>query len=225
MSEFNFLPEVDGLHGTIKDNGTIELSYDSPIKNINYYIVTDNMYFSLGVVKYIENTISKIAPGKLNAGISIQCYLSGKVLSVYEDIHRNAYLRKTSHVIIADKDFLHMLGLGINEYISRSVSFISSEDCHLSYFDKMLNSHNSAHSQPVRVREHASFWSLNQREKRICFYLYNGFTPTFIGSLLGINSKTVSYYRMRIMKKIGCERKGDFNKALINYYRYKLCRL
>ena len=80
MSEFNFLPEVDGLHGTIKDNGTIELSYDSPIKNINYYIVTDNMYFSLGVVKYIENTISKIAPSKLNAGISIQCYLSGKVL-------------------------------------------------------------------------------------------------------------------------------------------------
>jgi DNA-binding CsgD family transcriptional regulator len=225
MSEFNCLPEVNGLYGAIKDNGTIKLSYDSSIKNINYYIVTDNMYFSLGFVKYLENTISKVSPRKINTGISIQCYLSGKVLSVYEDIHRNAYLRKTSHVIIADKDFLHMLGLGINESISRSVSFISSDDCNLSYFEKILNLHNPAHSQQVRARELSSFWSLNQREKRICFYLYNGFTPAFIGSLMGINSKTVSYYRMRIMKKIGCERKGDFNKALINYYRYRLCRL
>ncbi|MFT2798250.1 helix-turn-helix transcriptional regulator [Serratia sp. N21D137] len=225
MSELNFLPEVDGLYGTIKDNGTITLSYDSHIKNINYYIVTDNMYFSLGVVKYIENILNKISPRKLNAGISIQCYLSGKVLSVYEDIHRNAHLRKTSHVIIADKDFIRMLGLGINEEISRSVSFISCEDCNLSYFEKMLKSNNATHSQQVSVQEHSSFWILNQREKRICFYLYNGFTPTFIGSLLGINSKTVSYYRMRIMKKIGCERKGDFNKALINYYGNKSLRI
>lgn len=189
-------------------------------KRMVFFIVSDDYYFKLGTVHYITNAYSFLFKKKYNYEVLIKTYNINQTPSVRDDVVLNKNNDFNSSVIIVDKNFIHSMSFIISHINSGGALFVASDDLTKINLEKIIIG-NSYHTGKVnKLPCFILFGALSKREKRVCYYFYRGYTPKLIGLILGINSKTVSGYKSRIMKKTGCLNKVDFNKAIIDYYRF-----
>lgn len=203
------------IHGAIEDSNPQQIT-----KRIVFFIVSDDYYFKLGAVHYITNFYASFLKKNHHCEILIKTYSINQTPSVRDDVILNKSNDSNYSVVIVDKNFIHSISFIISHVHLGYAFFVASDDLIKMNFEKLIMS-ESYHSGKVnKLPCFILFGALNKREKRICHYFYRGYTPKLIGLILGINPKTVSGYKSQIMKKTGCLNKVDFNKAIIDYYRF-----
>ncbi|UNX72896.1 helix-turn-helix transcriptional regulator [Klebsiella aerogenes] len=205
--------------------GPLTLASELLSFNINFYIVSDNAYFKFGVLQIINDIYEaylRMYGVKKRTIISIKSYSSEETLNIYRDFDISPASKNCLKVIIADKDYLSVVALVLSSGSFKDTLFIPGNKCTKQCIKDIIERKDNYYHYRYMLPKFTLLGSVNTREKRICYYLYQGFSMKLIGSLMGIHAKTVSGYRIRVMRKIGCNTKGEFNKTLIKYFR--LCR-
>ncbi len=192
------------------------------MKSINFFVVSNNQYFILGLKEYVASLYHADVSSHSGWKIKFKSYQSHEALNIYNDLNLKNKTSAKNNVIIADNEMYYVLALFLKKDISPSVIFLTSTECDVEYLKRIRLSLLPEGCFYNALPSFSRIGGLNHREKRVCFYIYQGLTPTMIGLFMGVHSKSVSNYRKSIKKKIGCQNKGEFNNALIKYY--KLCR-
>lgn len=187
---------------------------DDDVGAILFHIASDNSYF----VEGIKFSLDKIKQQHrdIDFGHSFSNGTARSTLQITQMIREKAH--HTLMVIIASSALLNMLSLSIDPAHREKVIFVATSECNAAMLAQIVDSPYTSCAVRDRYFPQGILAPLSNREKRICYYLFCGYTPKMIGTILGINIKTVSSYRVSVMKKIGCTNKVDFYKILRVYY-------
>lgn len=184
------------------------------IDKISFHIASNNSYFIQGVVIILNQLQGK------NKNIILEHSVSDgsakSALLVSEVIKEKG--SRTLMVVISGPILLDMLVLSTFRVSRDQLIFITLDECNPKKLSEISLHHERTLSKYKINLRNGTMSSLTNREKRICYYLFHGYTPKMIGSILGINIKTVSGYRISSMKKIGCNNKINLYKTLNMYY-------
>ncbi|WP_193138595.1 helix-turn-helix transcriptional regulator [Klebsiella aerogenes] len=184
--------------------------------HIQFYIMSDNSFFILGITRSVD-VLTERLPVLVN-NIHMNLYRSGQAFALYNDYFSMSCNQDCLRVIIADKDYLSVVALALSGDKIRSTLFIPSIQCTEECLKRIIEVKNNKFRYNSILPKFTLLGTISTREKRVCYYLYHGFSMKLIGTIMGIHPKTVSGYRSRIMRKIGCKSKGEFNKTLIKYF-------
>lgn len=184
------------------------------IDKISFHIASNNSYFIQGVATILNQLQEK------NSDISLDYTVSDgsaqSALLVSEVIKEKD--SRTLMVVISGPILLDMLSLSTLRISRDKLIFITLDECNERNLSEISLNHERTLSRYKTNTRTGTMSSLSNREKRICYYIFHGYTPKMIGSILGINIKTVSGYRVSSMKKIGCNNKITLYKTLNMYY-------
>lgn len=187
------------------------------VRNIQFYIMSDNNFFVIGISRSID-VLTESRPLEVN-NINMKKYRSGQAFALYNDYFSILRNQDCLRVIIADKDYLSVVALALSSDKIRNTLFIPSNQCTEECLKNIIDVKNNRYRYNTMLPGFTLLGTINSREKRVCYYFYHGFSMKLIGIIMGIHPKTVSGYRTRIMRKIGCKSKGEFNQTLIKYFR------
>lgn len=206
-------------------NGGLSVSktthYSVSIREFKFYVISNDSYFKLGVISYIESLGTPMLNEGTKNSITVNTIDSIDLKKITKIV--NAEDASSCNIFIADKNLKDTVSLFLSHEKNCYAIFLSGSEVTKDCLKTITKSKN--HQYGFRTPDLPSYTllsGLNHREKRVCNYIYLGYSPKLIGMILGIHPKTVSGYKTRIMKKIGCKKKSDFNSAIINYN--KLCR-
>lgn len=187
------------------------------MRETKLYIISDNAYFKIGVISFIENLYNQMINSETANNITINSFSLKEVTDL---INKNDI---SACIFIADRAIKDTLSLYLSyERNCYATLFCSSDVTQDSLTDILKSKKHLSHCKVPTPPRYTLLGGLSHREKRVCNYIYLGYSPKLIGLILGIHPKSVSGYKTRIMKKIGCIKKSDFNSALISYNR--LCK-
>ncbi|MEB7886673.1 helix-turn-helix transcriptional regulator [Serratia fonticola] len=195
-------------------NGDCVGYHDNDIEQISFHIASDNSYFVEGITFSLHKLKQQYSHIDLENSIS-----NGSVRSIAmitEMIRERKY--ETLMVVIASTALLNMLSLSIDPLYMDRVVFVAASECNAAVLAQIIDSPHRTWAIRDKFFPQGMLAVLSHREKRICYYLFRGYTLKMVGTILGINIKTVSSYRVSVMKKIGCNNKVDLYKELKNYY-------
>lgn len=191
--------------------------YSLSIKETKIYIISHNSFFKMGIISFVENLYNQRTNTDIINNITID---SLNLKEVTDLINKNDI---SSCVFIADKDIKDTLSLYLSYEMNCHATLFCSSDVTKDSLTAIIKSKNHlSHCKIPTPPRYTLLGGLSHREKRVCNYIYLGYSPKLIGLILGIHPKSVSGYKTRIMKKIGCIKKSDFNSAIISYNR--LCK-
>lgn len=188
-------------------------------KRMMFYIISDNLYFKAGVTRFLTEYYCSPISSNNHCGVFIKTYNLNQVSSLRSDFVLNNDVINFN-VVIVDKEFINSVSFIFSHEHLCQAFFVASDEFTQANLKKIIECKNPQTGKNTKMPCFILFGGLNQREKRVCQYLYKGYTPKFIGMMLGVHQKTISNYKTKIMKKTGCLNKADFNKALIDYYRF-----
>lgn len=184
------------------------------IDAISFHIASDNRYFVQGIAFSLDTLKQQhkhIDFGyTFSNGTARSTFLITKMI---REKHHEALI-----VIIASAALLNMLSLSLDPAYMDKVIFVATSECNAAVLAQIADSPHTSWAVRDKYFPQGMLAALSNREKRICYYLFCGYTPKMIGTILGINIKTVSSYRVSVMKKIGCSNKIDLYKTLQLYY-------
>lgn len=203
----------------ITAGGGTDVSKQFNHKKIMFYVISDDIYFKIGVAKCLRDIFTSSHSSNGVRVDFLKTYGVNQISSLQSDFILNKEFINTN-IIIVDKDIVNLISFIFSYKRLNQAFFVASDDITQINLKKIIESKKVLTVNNSIIPCFFLFGTLNQREKRICQYLYKGYSPKFIGLLLGIHPKTVSTYKTNIMKKIGCRNKSVFNKALIDFYRY-----
>ncbi|MEX2987970.1 helix-turn-helix transcriptional regulator [Serratia fonticola] len=188
--------------------------HDNGIEGISFHIASDNTYFVDGIIFSLHQLKQQHSHIDLEHTVSSDSVHSA--LMITEMIRE----RKggTLLVVIASVALLNVLSLSIDHHYMYNVVFVATSECNAAVLAQITESPHNSWGIREKYFPKGTLAVLSNREKRICYYLFHGYTPKMIGAILGINIKTVSSHRVSMMKKIGCTNKIDFYKTLKTYY-------
>lgn len=184
------------------------------IDEISFHIASNNSYF----VKGIGFNLLRLKQQHCQLGFdyTISDGSARSALLIAEMIREKK--QRTLMVVIASAALLNMLSLTITPKYSDKVVFIATNTCHSALLTQITDAPDTMWARRDKYFPKGTLAALSSREKRICYYLFRGYTPKMIGAILGINIKTVSSHRVSVMKKIGCTNKIGLYKTLRVYY-------
>ncbi|WP_297198260.1 helix-turn-helix transcriptional regulator [uncultured Pluralibacter sp.] len=186
-------------------------------------VITDNIFFSHGVSVSIDKYYADLISDTQNTSVVIPVvknYTIAQAIDFLEISFSNQKEKYERTVVIVDKKVAMGFSLLLSHFKKENIFVISSEDLSFEYLHTLVFDNPCRRDAGVNTPSYALLSRLNYREKRVCRYLYLGYKAKMIGLMLGINEKTVSGYKQRIMRKIGCTKKAEFNAAIINYNRF-----
>ena len=186
-------------------------------------IITDNIFLRHGVGISIDKLYADLISETQSTSVVIPVvknYTIAQAIDSLEISFSNQKEKYERTVVIVDRKVAMGFSLLLSHFKKDNIFVISSEDLSFEYLHTLVFDSLSRRDAGVNTPSYALLSRLNYREKRVCHYLYLGYKAKMIGLLLGINEKTVSGYKQRIMRKIGCAKKAEFNAAIINYNRF-----
>lgn len=195
-------------------NGAHLRCQDNDIKQILFHIASDNSYFVEGIISSLQNLKQQHSHIEFAHTVSSDCVRSALMITEMIRARKSGALM----VVIASAALLNMLLLSIDHHYMDKVVFVATSECNAAVLAQITESPHSSWGVHEKYFPKGALAALSNREKRICYYLFRGYTPKMIGAILGINIKTVSSHRVSVMKKIGCSNKIDFYKTLKIYY-------
>ncbi|WP_025123462.1 MULTISPECIES: helix-turn-helix transcriptional regulator [unclassified Serratia (in: enterobacteria)] len=195
-------------------NGTRFGYHDNDIEQISFHIASDNSYFVEGIIFSLYKL--KQQHSHIDFEHTISNGSARSALMLTEVIREKK--SNTLMVIIASAAMLNMLSLSIDHRYMDKIVFVATSECNAVVLAQITDASHSSWVIRDKYFPKGTLASLSNREKRICYYLFRGYTPKMIGTILGINVKTVSSHRVSVMKKIGCNNKIEFFKTLKTYY-------
>ncbi|HEJ9058063.1 helix-turn-helix transcriptional regulator [Serratia fonticola] len=205
--------------GSVMDDGygVGEYNFDyhsEDISEISFHISSNNSYFLQG----IRCSLLKLQQQHSHVAFehSISDGSARSALLISEMIREKK--SRTLMVVIASTALLNILSLSIEQRYRDRVVFIATNECSNALLKQIADSPNTTWAKRDKFIPKGTLAALSNREKRICYYLFRGYTPKMIGAILGINIKTVSSHRVSVMRKIGCTNKIGLYKTLRVYY-------
>ncbi|WP_411753388.1 helix-turn-helix transcriptional regulator [Serratia sp. (in: enterobacteria)] len=203
----------------VMDDGRGVNGYDfdyhaDDISEISFHLSSNNSYFLQGVkcsLLKLQQQYGNIALEHTTSDGSARSAL------LISEMMREKKSR-TLMVVIASTALLNILSLSMEQRYRDRVVFISTNECCTSLLTQIVDSPNTTWARRDKFIPKGTLAALSNREKRVCYYLFRGYTPKMIGAILGINIKTVSSHRVSVMKKIGCTNKIGLYKTLRVYY-------
>ncbi|TQI78932.1 regulatory LuxR family protein [Serratia fonticola] len=217
-SAYGFGDELDSImdseyymNGT---NGAFLDYHDNDIREVSFHISSNNGYFVQG----ISSSLYKLSQqqGHINFEYTLSDGSARSALLITEMIREKKH--RSLMVVIASTALLNILSLSIEHRYRDRVIFIATNDCRIELLTQIADSPNTTWAKREKYFPKGTLSALSNRERRICYYLFRGYTPKMIGTILGINVKTVSSHRVSVMKKIGCANKIGLFKTLQVYY-------
>lgn len=188
--------------------------HENNFEEISFHIASDNSYF----VKGVSFSLHKLK--QQHKHISFEHTLSDgsarSVLLITKMIREKK--RHILMVIIASAALLNILSLSIEQRYMDKVVFVAVSECNTDVLAQITDVPDNVWAIRDKYFPKGMLTALSNREKRVCYYIFCGYTPKMIGVILGINTKTVSSHRVSVMKKIGCANKVDFYNVLRAYY-------
>ena len=202
----------------VKDNESCVSGYDfdyhrEDISDISFHISSNNNFFLQGI-RYSLLKLQQQSHITFEHTISDGSARSGLLIS--EMIREKE--SRTLMVVIASAALLNILSLSVEHRYRDRVVFIATNECCSALLAQIADSPNTTWAKRDKFIPKGTLAALSNREKRICYYLFRGYTPKMIGAILGINIKTVSSHRVSVMRKIGCTNKIGLYKTLRVYY-------
>jgi DNA-binding CsgD family transcriptional regulator len=208
----------DGLSRVMDDVHSMN-EYDpehhtDDISEISFHISSNNSYFLQGV----KCSLLKLQQqhGHISFEQTISDGSARSALLISEMMREKK--SRTLMVVIASTALLNILSLSVEQRYRDRVFFIATNECSTALLTQITDSPNTTWAKRDKFIPKGTLAALSNREKRICYYLFRGYTPKMIGTILGINIKTVSSYRVSVMRKIGCTNKIGLYKTLRTYY-------
>lgn len=195
-------------------NGTRFGYHENDIEQISFHIASDNSYFVEGIIFSLHKL--KQQHSHIDFEHTISNGSARSALMLTEVIREKQH--DTLMVVIASAAMLNMLSLSIDHRYMDRVIFVATSECNAAVLAQITDAPHSTWAIRDKYFPKGTLAGLSNREKRICYYLFRGYTPKMIGTILGINVKTVSSHRVSVMKKIGCTNKISFYKTLKVYY-------
>jgi DNA-binding CsgD family transcriptional regulator len=184
------------------------------IEKISFHIASNNSYFRQGVATILNQLQEENKDITLDYSLSDGSAQSALLVSEVIKEKDNATLM----VVISGPILLDILSLSTLRISRDKLIFITLDECNEKILSEIYMNHERTLSKYRASTRTGTMSSLNNREKRICYYIFHGYTPKMIGLILGINIKTVSGYRISSMRKIGCSNKINLYKTLNMYY-------
>lgn len=169
-------------------------------------VVSDNAFFKMGM-ELLVNEIRSVNNSHFD---NIDFYS----LTTKDSLLKET-LNETPSAIIVDSNIITAYALYLC-HRHKNIILLSSNELNVTNVKELFYGTNDFNMK-VKIPSYALLTTLSSKEKRLCKYLFYGFRPKLIGMLLGISEKTVSSHKRNIMRKIGCSRVMDFNKALVLY--------
>jgi DNA-binding CsgD family transcriptional regulator len=203
----------------VRDDGRCANEYDvdchsDDISEISFHISSNNSYFLQGIrcsLLKLQQQHSHIAfEQTISDGSARSALLISEMIREKKS--------RALMVVIASTALLNILSLSIEQRYRERVVFIATNECCTALLTQIADSPNTTWARREKFIPEGTLAALSNREKRICYYLFRGYTPKMIGAILGINIKTVSSHRVSVMKKIGCTNKIGLYKTLRVYY-------
>ena len=193
--------------------------------SIEIIMITNNKFLALGVDAFLQQcdigTCKERRYSTISECIFIVCDTQQAIDFVDSSFHQR-WNRIQKTIFIVDHDLMPGLSLHLCHLNHGNIFVISENEINFDKIQQLIFGDNIKRAAHIDTPTYSMLSQLTYREKRVCNYLYLGYKSKFIGLLLGINEKSVYGYKTRIMKKIGCRRKSDFNRAILNYNRF--CR-
>ncbi len=183
-------------------------------EEISFHIASNNSYFVEGISCSLQALSNQYDNIKFGHTLSDGSASSALILS--EMIREKK--QRTLMVVIASTALLNILSLSIEHRYRERVIFISMDQCRPELLTQIANSPGATWTKRDKYSPKGTLSSLSNKEKRVCYYLFHGYTTKMISMILGINIKTVSRHRVSVMKKIGCDNKISLYKTLQVYY-------
>ncbi|MGL5385882.1 MAG: helix-turn-helix transcriptional regulator [Enterobacterales bacterium] len=184
------------------------------INDVYFHVASNNSFFMQGISCGLLKLRQQHEDIKLDYTLSEG---SARSIRLIADIIREKH-HATLIVVIASAALLNMLSLSIEHLYRERVIFIVASECRAALLTQIAYSPDNAWVKQAQYFPKGTQAALTNREKRICYYLFRGYSPKMIGAILGINIKTVSSHRVSVMKKIGCANKIGLYKTLRFYY-------
>lgn len=187
--------------------------------SINIILITNNYFLASGVSNFIKHYDTG-RPGDKNT-TKTKCIITAWNIQQsidYLDLYLYESLKNVHKLIfIVEHTLMPGVSLHLCHFSHGNIFVISANELNFDKIKQLLFMHSTKSEVHINTPNYSLLSRLTSREKRLCTYLYLGYKPKFIGLLLGISEKSVYGYKSRIMKKIGCSRKSEFNKAIVNY--------
>lgn len=184
------------------------------VNDVSFHVASNNRFFIQGI------SCGLLKLKRQHEDIRLDYTLSdGSARSILRiaDVLREKH-HATLIVVIASAALLNMLSLSIGHLYRKRVIFIVASECRAALLTQIACSPDSAWVKNEYPFPKGTQTTLTNREKRVCYYLFRGFTTKMISAILGIHIKTVSGYRTSVMRKIGCANKIGLYKTLSLYY-------
>lgn len=184
------------------------------VNDVSFHVASNNSFFIQGISCGLRKLKQQHEDIRVDYTLSDG---SARSILLIADIIREKH-HATLIVVIASAALLNMLALSIDHLYRERVIFIAASECRAALLTKIACSPENAWVKHEQYFPKGTQTALTNREKRICYYLFRGYTPKMIGAILGINIKTVSSHRVSVMRKIGCTNKIGLYKTLRFYY-------
>lgn len=167
------------------------------IRKLKFHLVTEDRYFTEGLYNYLEEKQIEINLNNAKK-IDISIELHKNWVSIKKIETKND---KTINIIIAEKSNIDLIGLIIANKENQFIFLISKSKCNQKQLNKIIEKENFITFSFLNLPNFILIGSLNKRDKRLCYYFYLGYPLKLIGMLMGVTEKTISNYRILIMKK------------------------
>lgn len=184
------------------------------VNNVSFHVASNNRFFIQGISCGLLKL--KRQHGDIRLDYTLSDGSAHSILLIADIIREKHHA--TLIVVIASAALLNMLSLSIGHLYRQRVIFIVASKCRAALLTQIACSPDNAWVKHEQDFPKGTRAVLTNREKRVCYYLFRGFTPKMISAILGINIKTVSGHRSSVMRKIGCANKIGLYKALRFYY-------
>ncbi|CAI1805698.1 Transcriptional regulatory protein uhpA [Serratia fonticola] len=187
------------------------------VNDVSFHVASNNSFFIQGISCGLLKLKLQHEDIRLDYTLSDG---SARSILLIADIIRDKHHAQLI-VVIASAALLNMLSLSIGHLYRKRVIFIVASKCRAALLTQIACSPDNAWVKHEQYFPKGTQAALTNREKRVCYYLFRGYTPKMIGAILGINIKTVSSHRNSVMRKIGCANKIGLYKTLHYYYGAK----
>lgn len=162
------------------------------------YIISNNYYFILGCMHHLQfaNKRNKINFIFINSEITNSRFILQSLLT---------------NLPSSNETFVIASFRLSNIFFSKEIAFnkITMPSNYTSFGKKILKLHH----------DYTKYYStLTPREKIVCSYIQQKYSPKSICIILNISEKTVSTHIVSIMRKLGCSNKIFLYKWLVIYF-------
>lgn len=187
----------------------------SSLRKVCLHVITNDNFFELGAEVNLQHILHSCLPMFEAFEVFDYTSYSSKIILTK--------IRETSgefdlHIILTDNELIETISLTLCYHHIPNVVLMDIND--LTYETLRLIKKNGIYINNPVIPHKIIMSGLSNKEKRLCKYIYQGYNTKFIAILFGVNHKTISAYKTKVMSKIGCHNKIAFYKAILNYYKF-----